>query len=138
MEYKYKKEVQNTTWLNGPVITDPKYLGFVYEITNKDTGKKYIGCKTFWDKASYPPLQGLKNKRHFMRESKWRTYNGSGNFEEDVDKNPQRYKKVILKYCKSVTEMKATEAYIQLGYYISGEWYLLLNEVINLRLRIRK
>jgi hypothetical protein len=46
--------------------------------------------------------------------------------------------KFILKQCGSVSEMKAHEAYFQLQNYVNGDFDKLYNEIINLRLRVRK
>ena len=40
-----------------------EYEGFVYLITNKTTGQKYIGKKLAKFKTTKPPLKGKKNKR---------------------------------------------------------------------------
>ena len=114
-------------------------VGFVYEIVERDTGKKYIGIKRFWKTVKLKPLKGRKNKRHKVVETDWKIYNSSSKImQEKIAKNPDNYLRVIKYTCKTVSELKATEAYLQLVYYISGEWDTLYNEVINLRLRIRK
>lgn len=46
--------------------------GFVYQITNKLTGKSYIGRKYFWSKRK--PRNG---KRRVQIESDWKKYYGS-------------------------------------------------------------
>ena len=53
------------------------YVGFVYLITNKINGKKYIGKKLAKFKKTRPPLKGKKNKRRTTVESDWREYWGS-------------------------------------------------------------
>ena len=146
MEYKYLKCCGKSSFKKISFIqsfwkdekTPKKYIGFVYEITNKKTRKRYIGIKRFWKKYTLPPLKGKKRKRHFLKETNWRTYNSSGLIEEEVRQYPKRFEKRILYLCKTITDLKATEAYEQLNAYMDGEWDMLYNEVINLRLRIRK
>jgi len=53
------------------------YIGFVYIITNKITGQKYIGKKLAQFKRTKPPLKGKKLKRRSVVESDWREYWGS-------------------------------------------------------------
>ena len=137
-QYKYLKEQQESTWLNSPFQTPKNLVGFVYEIADKENGKLYIGLTRYWSKYTLPPLKGKKNKRHFQKETKWRIYNGSGNFQELINDNPDRFVKKILRNCSTITEMKCWETYYQLNYYTNGDWDKLYNEMINLRLRIPK
>jgi len=126
------------TWLNIPDNIE-KYVGYVYVITELSTGKKYIGIKKFWKTVKLKALKGRVNKRHKIKESDWRTYNSSNKeLQEKIKNNPVGYKKRIVHCCKSVTDMKAHETYLQLTYYFNNKWDELFNEVINLRLRIRK
>ena len=121
------------------VINIENFVGFVYQILEKDTGKSYIGYKKFWKKVTKQPLKGRKNKRHSKVESDWRTYNSScEKLAKKIEENPENYEKVIIRLCSSVSEMKAYEAYIQLEYYINGRWDELYNEMIHLRVRLRK
>jgi hypothetical protein len=58
------------------------YFGFVYCISNKTTGRKYIGRKYFW---SYRTPPG--KKRRVKQESDWKKYYGScPELKEDVKK----------------------------------------------------
>jgi len=126
-------------WINTPNIITENTIGFVYQITERDTGMIYIGIKKFWKIIKLKPLKGKKNKRHKTQETDWRIYNSSNKeLEAKIKKNPNNYKKEIIRLCKSITEMKAYEAYYQLDYYVSGNWNKLYNEMINLRVRIRK
>ena len=52
-------------------------VGFVYQITNLQNGKKYIGKKWFWSTKKLPPLKGKKRKRTVKKESDWMKYFGS-------------------------------------------------------------
>lgn len=101
------------------------YIGFVYMITDKKNQKKYIGIKKFWTKKG--------------KETDWKTYvSSSGSLKGFDINNKRKFKKEVLKYCSTVTEMKTYEAYLQLKYYWDGRWDELYNEMINIRLRIRK
>jgi len=125
-------------WINSPKITPEEKVGFVYQITELSTNKKYIGIKKFWKTTKYKPVK-RKTKKHTIKESDWREYNSSSKeLQAKILLNPNDYKKEILKLCDTITEMKIHEAYIQLDYYISGNWNQLYNEMINLRVRIRK
>jgi len=132
------------TWYdhwNGIITKQPEQdtIGFVYIITHLTTNKKYIGIKKFWKTIRRKPLKGTKRVRISIVESNWRTYNTSNKeLSESIKKNPENYKKILWRVCYSVTEMKVYEAYIQLQYYTEGRWDELINEMINLRIRIRK
>jgi len=115
------------------------YVGFVYVIIEEDTDMVYYGIKKFWKKVRYKPLKGKKNKRIKIVETDWKTYDTSSPImQQKLEEKRTNYKKQILRVCESVTEMKAHEAYYQLLHYVEGNWHKLYNEVINLRLRIRK
>ena len=56
------------------------YFGFVYRITNKQSGKKYIGRKYFWSFRKPPG-----KKRKVKQESDWKKYYGScPELKEDI------------------------------------------------------
>ncbi len=137
-------------WHNVPEDIKP-FIGFVYCIHEKDTDKTYYGIKKFWEIRKLPPLKGrsikekmkrakLKgNKRHKKYETDWKTYKTSSPLmQKKLTKNPSNYRKTILKCCESVSEMKAWEAYYQLGIFLYGDWDKCYNEMINLRVRLRK
>ena len=79
--------------------TPEEYQGFVYQITELDTGKKYIGKKNFW-KPKILPKNSKRTRRVRTRvESDWRTYFGSS---EEVqllveEKGKENYKREILR-----------------------------------------
>jgi hypothetical protein len=65
------------TWIyQGQVLEEipDKSYGFVYIITQKSTGKRYIGRK-FFTKAGYKTVKGKRKKLRV--ESDWKTYWGS-------------------------------------------------------------
>jgi hypothetical protein len=82
-------------WLyNGKPFTEvpEKAFGFVYKITNTQTGKKYLGRKQFNSTRRKPLTKKQKEagrvKRTVLRsESNWREYTGSNNtLNEDIEK----------------------------------------------------
>lgn len=108
-------------WLyNGEPLTEipelEQYYGFVYLITNLQTGKMYVGKKLFWHKRTLPPLKGKKNKRRKLVESDWKTYYGSSSLlTEDVNaQGADTFKREILHLCKTKGEASYYEAKEQL------------------------
>ena len=103
------------TWLyeNKPIKDLPEgVIGFVYQITNNDTGRKYIGKKLAQFKKSRPPLKGRINKRRYKIESDWKDYFGSSDaLNEDIEKiGKKKFTREILFYCKSKAELSYIEA----------------------------
>lgn len=85
------------------------YTGFVYEITNNISGKKYIGQKMF-SRSKTSQVNGRKVKSRV--ESTWKMYYGSNKeLNEDV-KNLGRdnFSRRILYLCKSKTDMNYLES----------------------------
>jgi hypothetical protein len=87
------------------------WVGFVYLITEKDTGMKYVGKKLFWSTRRLKPLKGKKRKRTVIKESDWQTYYGSSEelkllIEENGGDN---YQREILHFCTGKGEMSYME-----------------------------
>lgn len=75
----------NGSVFSGDLIGD--FYGFVYNITNVQNGRQYIGRKYFWQKRK--PRSGPKNgkRRRVTSESNWRNYYGScPELKQDVEK----------------------------------------------------
>ena len=75
--------MMNWTLGNKEITEPPKgYAGFVYLITNSETGMKYLGRKYFWS------VRKLKGKTRRQRsESNWQDYYGSSKvLLEDLEK----------------------------------------------------
>ena len=53
-------------------ITPEEYQGFVYVITELDTGKKYIGKKNFWKPKTLPITKSRKRRVRTRIESNWK------------------------------------------------------------------
>ena len=74
------------------------YFGFVYCITNKTTGRKYIGRKYFWSFRTPPG-----KKRRVKQESDWKKYYGScPELKEDIKNyNKENFNREILSLHKA-------------------------------------
>lgn len=102
-------------WIyNGAPFTETpeQYQGFVYEITELDTGKKYIGKKNFWKPKTLPITKSRKRRVKTRVESDWRSYFGSS---KEVlvlveQKGEINYKREILRFCETKGEMSYYEA----------------------------
>ena len=109
--------------------------GFIYQIENKTTGKKYIGKKQVVRKLKRAPLKGKKNKRHVLVESDWKTYTGSCNqLNEEINLHGKEdFAFLILGLCYNKWEMAYEEAKLQfeLGVLLSDEYY---NGIIHCRI----
>jgi hypothetical protein len=85
--------------------------GFVYEIEDRASGKKYIGKKFFWSRKT---KQVKLKKKKYLGESDWRTYYGSSEkLLVEVNKDKHRFKRTILRLCKSKSECAYFEAKLQ-------------------------
>ena len=99
-------------------ISDKDLVGFVYQITDKETGKKYIGKKNFYQtrktKLSKKKQQELNTTRTHLKitkESNWKTYKSS---HKDLKKLPDErlYKEIVsLHYNKR--DLTYSEAKLQ-------------------------
>ena len=73
--------------------TPEEYQGFVYQITELSTGKKYIGKKNFWSPKTLPKNSKRPRKIKTRVESNWREYYGSNKeLQENAKENQKDYK----------------------------------------------
>jgi hypothetical protein len=123
------------TYQNKTVDSIPdEYEGFVYLITNTQTGQKYIGKKLAKFKTTKPPLKGRKNKRRGTKESDWKDYWGSSDrLQADVEAlGPENFTREILYLCTNRAEMSYIEAREQFDRRVleRDDYY---NGIINVR-----
>ena len=128
-------------WLyeNRPFEETPEeYQGFVYEVTEIDTGKKYIGKKNFWKPKTLPVTKTRKRRVRTRTESDWRQYFGSSNqlCQLVEERGADKFKREILLLCKTKGEMSYHEAKIQFqrDVLLSDEYF---NEFIGCKIHSR-
>ena len=122
---------------NGTPVTESvnNSLGFVYCITNKLTGKKYIGKKQCLFKRSGQQTvvlkSGVKKKKKVVKwkDSDWREYYGSNDhLKADIEANgKENFSREILVWCQSLGEM----SYIESWYIFSTHAMLRPDEYYN-------
>jgi len=119
-------------------ITPEEYQGFVYEITETASNKKYIGKKNFWRPKTLPKNTKRKRRIRTRVESNWRTYFGSsGLLTERVEEYGETaFKRVILMLCKTKGEMSYYEAKLQFekDVLLNDEYY---NEFIGCKIHAK-
>lgn len=132
------------TWLfeSHPIseIAD-HYAGYVYIITNIQTGRQYIGKKlSKFSKTTYKTekLKNGKKRRRKIRgkiESDWQTYYGSSlELAKDIEQlGTENFTREILYFCRSKSECSYIEAREQFtrGVLESDHYY---NNMIHCRI----
>ena len=118
-----------------PIELQQTPFGFVYEITNLKTGKKYIGKKQCLTVRKQPPLKGKKNKRHKTVETDWKEYTSSCNELNDdiLVYGKDNFKFEIIRWCNGKAEMAYYEAKLQFDRdaLLREDYY---NGIVNLRI----
>lgn len=76
------------------------YVGFVYLITNLETGKKYVGKKFFYSETKIS-IPNKKRKVTFTKMANWFSYWSSNSTIKDELKKGIKFKREILSFHKS-------------------------------------
>lgn len=110
-------------------------VGFVYVITNLETGKKYLGKKNFFRVIVRPPLKGMKKKRRETVQSDWLLYVGSSETvkAQVAELGLTRFRREILAICYSKGMLSYMEAKMQfdMGVLFDDNY---LNGIIQVRI----
>jgi len=123
-----------------PFLKAPdEMFGFIYVITDKDTGRKYIGRKVFRFKVSRPALKGSKRRRVSYKESNWATYWGSCDelLKDIKEYGEEAFTREILMLCKTRREHTYAEVEMQVKADVltaklpSGQWAYFNGNIMN-------
>ena len=95
--------------------TPEDYQGFVYQITELDSNKKYIGKKNFWKPKTLPITKSRKRRVRTRTESDWKEYYGSSDEVRRLveSRGQDKFKREIIRLCKTKGEMSYYEAKMQ-------------------------
>jgi hypothetical protein len=123
-------------WTLSPNISvTPDTFGFVYEICNTVTGRKYIGRKQCVRKYKKKPLKGKKNKRIEIKESDGKSYTGSSvDLNSDIEKyGKDKFTFTVLHTCDSKWELgyREIKEQIQRDVILREDYY---NGILNVRI----
>lgn len=118
--------------------TPEDYQGFVYEVVELDTGKRYIGKKNFWKPKILPITKTRRRRVRSRVESDWRKYYGSSEKVVSLveSKGEKGFKRIILRLCKTKGEMSYFEAKLQFenDVLLNDQYY---NEFIGCKIHSR-
>ena len=94
------------------------WVGFVYRITEIDTGKMYIGKKFFWKPKTLPVTKTRKRKVKTKVQSDWKKYYGSNEQIKLLKehKGERAYHREILRLCATKGDCSYYEAKLQFEY----------------------
>jgi len=110
-------------------------LGFVYLLTHRESGRKYVGIKQMISKFRRPPLKGKKRRRVAYKETDWRTYCSSSEEVKRIieEQGEDAFEFEILSAHNSKSSMKWEELRIQVENDVlrNPEW---INGIVNVRL----
>lgn len=104
-------------WVYKGEVFDPTeefledYVGFVYLITENETGMKYVGKKFFWKPKILPVTKTRKRRQRTKVLSDWREYFSSNKTlqERRESASEDEFTREILHLCKSKGECSYLE-----------------------------
>ncbi len=109
--------------------------GFVYLITNRATGRMYVGKKFFWSKKTLPITKTRKRRKRLLVESDWKKYYGSNvHLKEEVEtQGDEMFHREIIHLCRTKGECAYMEAKEQFDrdVLLNDQYY---NGIIQIRL----
>lgn len=111
---------------------DPQYQAFVYLITNKLTGRMYIGLK----QTTFAKTKQVKGKKKKIRvESDWRDYwSSSEELKKDVEQlGQENFTREIMYWCKMKSHANYLEAREQMDRRVLENPQQYYNGIVNCR-----
>lgn len=109
-----------------PDLITEDVVGFIYVITNTQTGRSYVGQKKTWRVMTRPPLKGKTRKRKAVVASDWQNYYSSG---EEVQRQlavhgPSAFKRDIihLAYSKGMLNYLELHEQIMRGVLLTTDY----------------
>jgi len=115
------------------------FIGFVYLITDTNTGKLYLGKKILFNKVVKPPLKGKTKRRISKKFSNWQEYYGSNETLNQLVAIGDKltYKREILHLCRSKSQMSYMESkeIFARDVLLSDLWY---NDWVSCRINRRQ
>jgi len=120
-------DYENPWIYDGEPFTDAQadgHFAFVYLITNKVTGRKYLGRK-YLTSAGYKTIKGKKKK--IRKPSDWKTYYGSSPLlKADVEElGKENFSREIVRLChnKSSAAYYETKMILETDALLSDDYY---------------
>lgn len=111
-----------------------EYVGFIYKITNDETGEMYIGQKRLHKTKTLPITKTRKRRVRTTVESDWRTYHGSSSvIKQHLAEGHTGYTREIIRFGYSKGDLSYLETLEQFnqGVLLKKEY---LNGIINCRI----
>ena len=110
-----------------------EYVGFVYRITDNETGEMYIGQKRLRKTKTLPITKTRRRRTRTQVESDWRTYHSSSDTIKEGLVSGRTYTREILRfgYSKGDLSYLETKYQFEMGVLLSDKY---LNGIINCRI----
>lgn len=131
--WTYKNEIMTAEKIDELYSTNKKLHGFVYMITEKSSGKIYIGQKKFW---TTKVRSVNKKKKKVKVQSDWEKYFSSSNYiiDEVAKGNHENFERKIIALCISDGQMNYIEVKLQMDLRVLERQDLFLNAYIGSRI----
>ena len=133
-EWYYKGKLFSDLVSSGEIDLED-YQGFVYVVTEEESGRKYIGKKFFWKPKILPVNSKRKRRKHTRVISDYETYFRYNEMLKVLveEHGPSFYDRELLQLCKTKGECSYYESKLQFDneVLLSDEYY---NRIINCRI----
>lgn len=114
-EWKFRGQEITDELLEKIIVSG--FIGFIYEITEQESGKKYIGKKMLIKKTKrkVKSKNGVSRNKIVWKESDWRKYHGSSPvLTERVNSGKYKYDRESLLFCNGKADLMYYETKHQL------------------------